>query len=222
MKKSTIRTYSIIAFVVLPIIIIVLGIAACFYMKDAVTAPTYNPDEVTSQTQTGELWRVLDVLEGENAYIIYTIGFDDGLDESDVELVAFQGTSIEEIEDVVEECYQGTYRTSYWEGREKYFDFTTTNEFEEYLEKVKNRADDIDAADLDAVAFNFSNVNLYDLSEYKGYQEDGNNMGTALALIFFVMAIGVLTIAVLLIELGIAIILKLTVFRVKKEKVVYK
>lgn len=66
--------------------------------------------------------------------------------------------------------------------------------------------------------FNFSNVNLYDLSEYKGYQEDGNNMGTGLALIFFYMAIGVLTIVALLIELVIAIILKLTVFKVKKKK----
>ncbi len=222
MKKSTIRIYSIIAFVVLPIIIIVLGIAACFYMKDAVTAPTYNPDEVTSQTQTGELWRVLDVLEGEDAYIIYKIGFDDVLDERDVELVAFQGTSIEEIEDVIEECYQGKYPISYWEGEERYFDFTTTNEFEEYLEDIKNKADDNDTPDLDVINFNFSNVALYDINAYKGYHEENMNIGTGIALSFFVMAIAVLTIVALLIELVIAIILKLTIFKVKKEKALHK
>ena len=221
MKKSTIRIYSIIAFVVLPIIIIVLGIGACFYMKDAVTAPTYNPDEVTSQTQTGELWSVLTIQEGEDAYIIYKIGFDDGLDERDVELVAFQGTSVEEIEDVIGECYQGTYPISYWEGEEKYFDFTTTNEFEEYLEDIKNKADDNDTPDLDVINFNFSNVALYDIGAYKGYHEENMNIGTGIALSFFVMAIAVLTIVALLIELVIAIILKLTIFKVKKEKEVH-
>lgn len=71
MKKRTIRTYSIIAFVVLPVLIILLGVFMCVFCQDAAMEPSVDFDEVTSETQKGELWETLTIVEGESAYVIY-------------------------------------------------------------------------------------------------------------------------------------------------------
>lgn len=217
MTKAKVRTYNIIAFIILPVIIILIGVILCVYCQKAFMAPTVDFDKVTSQTQKAELWEVLTVEEGEDAYIIYGINDYYDLGEDDNELIAFRGTSIEEMRDIIFDCNHGAYATSYWEGEGKKFDFTTTDDFKQYLDDIKNTSYYNEAPNPDIITADFSNVVLYDLSEYKGY-EHGYNNGIGIALAFVYMAIGSVVIVVLLAELVIAVILKLTVFKVKKEQ----
>lgn len=219
MTKEKVRKYNIIAFVVLPIVIVLLGILAFLFCYKVFTKPTVDFDEVTSKTQSGELHEELTVVESEYAYTIYCVdgayyGFDSDKDYAGRQLIAFQGASVEEIDAAIAACQPGGYATSYWEGEGTSFDFTTTNDFEEYLEDIRNGSyhKTLDSED---VAADFSHVTLYDLTDYKGYEYTYNN-GIALALGFFFFGIAGITLVVLLVELVIAIILKLIVFRVKK------
>lgn len=214
MKKTTIRIYSIVAFAVLPIIIILIGVIVFLHCRASVTAPTVDFDNVTSKTQKGELWEELTIVEGRYAYAIYAI--DNYYDFDDAELIAFRSSSIEKIEDTIRESNPGAFVTSYWEGKGRSFDFTDTYDFKQYLEDIKNASYYGEAPDPDVITDAFSDITLYDLSEYKGY-EYGYNNGIGVALVFVFWIIAGITLAVLAVELLIAVILKLTVFKIKKD-----
>lgn len=124
---------------------------------------------------------------------------------------------MEEISDTIWSCDYGAYATSYWKGEGKSFDFSVTQDFEEYLDEIQGYTyTGGKEPDLENVTEEFSKVILYDLSDYMGYEHEYNN-GIGLAVILAFGAIGGVTLFVLVIELLIAIILKLTVFKVKKE-----
>ncbi len=216
MTKAKVRKFNIFAFVVLPIIIIVIAVVIVICCYKTLTAPTVDLDAVTSKTQAAELWEVLPVVEDEYAYIIYCVNNQYDLGEDDNELIAFQGSSIDELRDTIWGCDYGAEGTSYWEGEGKQFDFTQTCDFEENLENMKHATYYKEDPNPDDIIDDFSNVTLYDVSEYKGY-EHGYNNGIAMVVAFWWIAIASVTGIVLLIELVIAIVLKCTVFRMKKE-----
>lgn len=216
MKKSTVKTFNWIAFGMIPAIIVLIAVAFSIFAASAINSPTINYDYVTPKTESGELWRVLEVVEGEYAYVIYSV--DDVYRFDGERLIAFQGPSIEVIKDEVEESNSGGNGiTSYWEGKGVKFDFSTTNDFEEYLEEVESTVYYNLEPDAEVIKVNFSEVTLYDVSDYIGYERQ-NNSGVALGIMIFVGAVVFWTVIVLAVELLIAIILKLTVFKVKKAQ----
>ena len=97
------------------------------------------------------------------------------------------------------------------------FDFSTTNDFEEYLEEVESTVHYNLEPDAEVIKANFSEVTLYDVSDYIGYEYQ-NNSGFALATMILVGVIVFWTVIVLAVELLVALILKLTVFRMKKAQ----
>lgn len=215
MKKSTIRKYNVIAFIVLPIVIILGGemlCVGCFFLS---MAPRIDYDEVTSQTHIGELWNRLTIEEEEYSYIIYDIGFQDEFEN--VELIAFRGSSIEEIRDSICDCAPGFYVTSYWEGEGCSYNFTDTGDFKKYLGEVTDDEYYLYPLRREEVITKFSAVTVYDVSAYIGYEKQ-NRMGEffCFAIVSCLVVIG--TLCALIIELIIAVILKLTVFRRKKVK----
>lgn len=216
MKKSTVKTFNWIAFGMIPAIIVLIAVAFSIFAASAINSPTINYDYVTPKTESGELWRVLEVVEGEYAYVIYSV--DDVYRFDGERLIAFQGPSIEVIKDEVEESNSGGNGiTSYWEGKGVKFDFSTTNDFEEYLEEVESTVYYNLEPDAEVIKVNFSEVTLYDVSDYIGYERQ-NNSGVALGIMIFVGAVVFWTVIVLAVELLVAIILKLTVFKVKKAQ----
>ena len=216
MKKSTVKKFNWIAFGIIPAIIVLIAVAFGIFAASAINSPTINYDHVTAQTESGELWRVLEVVEGEYAYVIYSVGESYMFDDD--HLIAFQGPSIEAIKDEVEESNPGGNGiTSYWEGKGVKFDFSTTNDFEEYLEDVESSVYYNLEPDAEVIKANFSEVMLYDVSDYIGYEYQ-NNSGFALATMILVGAIVFWTVIVLAVELLVALILKLTVFRMKKAQ----
>ncbi|MBO5081965.1 MAG: hypothetical protein J6C06_05100 [Lachnospiraceae bacterium] len=216
MKKSTVKTFNWIAFGMIPAIIVLIAVAFGIFAASAINSPTINYDYVTPQTESGELWKVLELVEGEYAYVIYSV--DDVYRFDGERLIAFQGRSIEAIKDKVEESNSGGNGiTSYWEGKGVKFDFSTTNDFEEYLEDVESSVYYNLEPDAEVITSNFSEVTLYDVSDYIGFERQ-NNSGVALGIMILVGAIVFWTVIVLAVELLIAIILKLTVFKVKKAQ----
>lgn len=216
MKKSTVKTFNWIAFGMIPAIIVLIAVAFGIFAASAINSPTINYDYVTPQTESGELWKVLEVVEGEYAYVIYSV--DDVYRFDGERLIAFQGRSIEAIKDKVEESNSGGNGiTSYWEGKGVKFDCSTTNDFEEYLEDVESSVYYNLEPDAEVITSNFSEVTLYDVSDYIGFERQ-NNSGVALGIMIFVGVIVFWTVIVLAVELLIAIILKLTVFKVKKAQ----
>lgn len=216
MKKSTVKTFNWIAFGIIPAIIVLIAVAFGVFAASAINSPTINYDHVTPQTESGELWKVLEVVEGEYAYVIYSVGESYMFDDD--HLIAFQGPSIEAIKDEVEESNPGGNGiTSYWEGKGVKFDFSTTYDFKEYLEKVESTTYYNLEPDAEVITSNFSEVTLYDVSDYIGFERQ-NNSGVALGIMIFVGAIVFWTVIVLAVELLVALILKLTVFKVKKER----
>ena len=212
MKKSTVKKYNIVAFLVLPITTILISILICLFLGGIIFSPDVDYDNVTAQTQSGQLWDVLAVEEGEYAYVIYSVDYDDNY------LIAFQGPSIETIQDEVGECDPGSYVTSYWEGEGKSVDFTFTDEFEQYLIDAENRIQYDPELDLEVITANFSEVIVYDLSHYVGYNRETKS-GMLLVTIFVVLEVAMVTGIVLAVELLVALILKLTVFRIRKKKI---
>ncbi len=215
MKKSTIKIFNWIAFGIVPAIIVLIAIILFLFIGSVFMSPTMNYDLVTPQTESGNLWKVLEVVEGEYAYVIYSV--DDVYRFGGERLIAFQGRSIESVKDVIKESNDGDPVTSYWEGKGVTFDFSTTNDFEEYLEDVEDNFYTNFEPDAEVITANFSEVTLYDMSDYIGFERH-NKSGIALAIIFFVMAIVYWTFIILIVELLVALILKLTVFKVKKER----
>ena len=133
-------------------------------------------------------------------------------------MIAFQGRSIEAIEDKVESCYTNSYVTSYWEGDGVRFDFTGTNDFDEYLSEAEDHTYYNAEPDEEVIKAHFSEVTLFDLSDYVGYERH-NKSGIGLASIILCFYVAFFTVIILAVELVVALILKLTVFRVKKEKI---
>lgn len=211
MRKSTMRMYNIIAFIILPIVIILSGLVYYVRCRESIMAPTVDYAKVTSTTQTGELWEVLTIVEGEYAYVIYCIDDPYSFGAEMGELIAFQGDSIKQIRDTICENNPGAYATSYWEGKGQKFNYTSTYDFKQYLEDIKNTSYEV-APDLDVITADFSNVTLYDLSEYKGYEQDYNN-GAGIVLAFVFVLTAVITLVALGIELLVAVILMNTIFK---------
>lgn len=215
MKKSTVKTFNWIAFGMIPAIIVLIAVAFGVFAASAINSPTINYDHVTAQTESGELWKVLEVVEGEYAYVIYSV--DDVYRFGGERLIAFQGRSIESVKDVIQDSNDGDLVTSYWEGKGKTFDFSTTNDFEEYLEDVEDNFYTNFEPDAEVITSNFSEVTLYDVSDYIGFERH-NKSGIALGIVIFVGVIVFWTVIVLAVELLVALILKLTVFRMKKAQ----
>lgn len=215
MKKSTIKKFNWIAFGIVPAIIVLIAIILFLFIGSVFMSPTMNYDLVTPQTESGELWRVLEVVEGEYAYVIYSV--DDVYRFGGERLIAFQGRSIESVKDVVQDSNDGAPVTSYWEGKGVTFDFSTTYDFEEYLKDVEDNYYTNFEPDAEVITADFSEVTLYDVSDYVGFERH-NKSGVALGMMIFTAAIIFWTFVVLAVELLIALILKLTVFRMKKAQ----
>lgn len=215
MKKSTIKKFNWIAFLIIPVIIVLIAVGVCILGGVIINYPTINHDYVTSETESGNLWRVLEVVEGEYAYVIYSVDDVYGFDGE--RLIAFQGRSIESVKDVIQESGDGAPVTSYWEGKGVTFDFSTTNDFEEYLEDVENNFYTNFEPDAEVITADFSEVTLYDVSDYVGFERH-NKSGVALGMMIMIIYVAVFTAIVLAVELLIALILKLTVFKVKKAQ----
>lgn len=215
MKKSTIKKFNWIAFLIIPVIIVLIAVGVCILGGVIINYPTINYDYVTSETESGNLWRVLEVVEGEYAYVIYSVDDVYGFDGE--RLIAFQGRSIESVKDVIQESGDGAPVTSYWEGKGVTFDFSTTNDFEEYLEDMEDNFYTNFEPDAEVITADFSEVTLYDVSDYVGFERH-NKSGVALGMMIMIIYVAVFTGIVLAVELLIALILKLTVFKVKKAQ----
>jgi len=214
MNKSAIKKYNWIAFLIVPGVTVLISILLCLLVWGILSIPHIDYDDVTPQTQSAELWKVLEVVEGEYTYVIYSV--DDVYEYEDANLIAFQGPDIETINEEVAQCYMGNLATSYWEGEGTRFDFTVTYDFKEYLRDVENNTYYDVKPDSEVITADFSEVTLYDLSDYVGYERH-NKSGAGLAVIIGIIYIVGITAIVLAVEFLVAFILKLTVFRVKKE-----
>ena len=217
MKKKTIRNYSIIAFVVLPIVIVLLGVLAFLFIRRELSGPTFDKDEITADTVTGELYEVLTVTEADDIYVIYAI---DNFYQFTAEnkLVAFHGTDMVEISDTIRYCDYGAYALSYWEGQGELYDFSVTEDFIEYLDLIQSYSyQEGKEPDWAHVTAEFSKVTTYDLGDYMGYEHTYNN-GIGLLLVFLAIAVAVATMILLGLELLVAIILKCTVFKGERRK----
>lgn len=215
MKKTTIKKFNWIAFLILPVTIVLTAVMICVLGSGLLFYPTMDYDNMTPQTESGELWKVLEVVEGEYAYVIYSV--DSNYQFDDDHLIAFQGPSIEAIKDVIADSNDGAYVTSYWEGKGVKFNFSNTHDFKEYLEQVVSSNYYNSELDAEVIMANFSEVTLYDLSDYIGYERD-NKSGIGLGVIILFFYVAIFTAIVLVVELLLALILKLTVFRIKKQK----
>lgn len=114
MKRSAIKKYNLVAFVVIPVAIVLVSITLCLLVAGNLFSATMDYAEVTPRTESGELWKVLAVTEGEYAYVVYSV--DDVYNYDDTRLIAFQGPDIETIQEEVAQCFTGNLATSYWEG----------------------------------------------------------------------------------------------------------
>lgn len=214
MKKRTVRIYNVIAFVVLPVVIVLVSILASLFIKNELTA-TVDKDEVTESSRSGELYEVLFVEEGDDIYVIYAI--DDFYElNGENELIAFHGFDEEEISDRIWSCDYGAYAISYWQGEGRSIDFSITGDYMEYLAELQeNTYAEGKEPDFAHVAEEFSHVTMYELEDYLGY-EHVYNVGIGITVIFVLGAIGCAALIALAIELLLAIILRVTVFKVKK------
>ena len=213
MRNSTIKKFNRIAFLIIPIIIVLIAVIICVLGTGLLIYPDID-DDAKLGTESGELWKVLEVVEGETSYIIYSVDSSYQFDNN--HLIAFRGSSIEEIKDEIVSCYTNSLTTSYWDGKGIKFDFTVTSDFAEYLDEVEGRTYYDSKPDLKVIKANFSQVTLYDLSDYVGVERH-NKSGIALGGIILYFYVAFFTVIVLGVELLVAFILKLTVFKVKKE-----
>ncbi len=216
MKNSANKKYNLVAFVIIPVAIVLVSITFCILVGGSLFSPTLNHDDVTPRTESGELWKVLAVIEGEYAYVIYSV--DDAYKYDDARLIAFQGPDIETIQEEVAQCFTGNLATSYWEGEGTSFNFSNTFDFKQYLSKVESITFSNGAPDLDVMIDNFSEVTLYDLNDYVGYEKD-NKSGEGLAVVIMFILVGAVTLIVLAVELLIAFVLKKTIVKRNSNRV---
>ncbi len=214
MKESTIKKFNLIAFIILPITIVFITIMICILGGSLLFSPNLDSDAVTAQTQSGYLWQVLEVTDGGYAYVIYSIDSPYRFDDN--HLIAFRGQSVEAIEDEIVPCYSNSMTTSYWEGNGAKIDFTTTQNFKVYLEDVESRTYVSEAPDSEMIKENFAQITTYHLSDYMGYERE-DKQGIGLATVIFDICVAFVAVIVLVAELLIALVLKLTVFKVKMK-----
>lgn len=212
MKNSASKKYNLVAFVIIPVAIVLVSITFCILVGGSLFSPTLDYDDVTPRTESGELWKVLAVIEGEYAYVIYSV--DDAYKYDDARLIAFQGPDIETIREEVAECFTGNRATSYWEGEGTSFNFSKTFDFKQYLKKIENITFTNGAPDLDVMIDNFSEVTLYDLNDYIGYEKD-NKSGEGLTVVIMFILVGAVTLIVLAVELLVAFVLKKLIVKSK-------
>lgn len=214
MKNFASKKYNLVAFVIIPVAIVLVSITFCILVGGSLFSPTLDYDDVTPQTESGELWKVLAVIEGEYAYVIYSV--DNAYKYDDARLIAFQGPDIETIQKEVTECDTGNEATSYWEGEGTSFNFSNTFDFKQYLSKMERITFTNGAPDSDVVIANFSEVTLYDLSDYVGYEKD-NKSGEGLAVVIMFILVGAVTLIVLAVELLVAFALKKAIAKCKSN-----
>ncbi len=212
MKNPAIKKYNLVAFIIIPITIILLSITLCLLMAGYLFSPTMDYDDVTPRTESGELWKVLAVTEGEYAYVVYSV--DDVYNYDDTRLIAFQGPDIETIQEEVAQCFTGNHATSYWEGEGTKFDFSETFDFKQYLSKVESYTYSNGKPDSEVIIENFSEVTLYDLNDYVGYEKD-HKSGEGLAVVVMFVVVGGITVIILAVELLVAFVLKSIIFKQK-------
>jgi len=209
MKK---RTYNMVCFILIPLIITMVCICTGVIAHFGIWSNTLKEDLVTEESLQCELWSVIKISDVETAYIVYGT---DNWDISDDEyLIAIQGWSVEKIDDKVEECYPGAYRTSYLRNKEDYrlMDITCFEEVKDYLkfEGYKFESDDAKADYINEVSYKLKSVRVYDISDYIGYKENYNN-GKGLAEVIVLMVISIIGIITIIFELIITFIIKILI-----------
>lgn len=211
MKK---RTYNVVAFIIIPsiILMIFLGIGLCIHY--GIWNNSLDKKAITGNSLQTELWNVIEVSDMETAYIIY--GLNDWDIADDAYVIAIQGWSITDIDDMVEECYPGAFRTSYLKDKDDYriMDFTGFSEVRDYL-KFENSYFEtaLEKTEyINSTTHNLKHVRVYDISDYLGYKEDYNN-GKGILEIFALLTILPIGLIVIILELVIALIIKLIINR---------
>ncbi len=215
MTKTKIRIFCIIAFIILPLIIIIPGLISLIKFQISFHTDSGSKyDTLSPETQSGHLIHNLNVKDDDYVYSIYCLEFDS---KTSVKRIAFRASSEEEIKQTINESYLENMKTAYWEGDCVIMDFTETDEYINYREKhyITSYSN---GATLEEV---YSNVPVYDLSSYIGEEEDEESVFK----IIFLGIVNILTSSIMIlrifvplaIELIIALILKLTIFKIKKE-----
>lgn len=217
MTKQKIRIYCIIAFIIIPLIIIIPGLIEFIKLQISFytdTKPDYNA--LYPEAQTGHLFHDFYVKDDEYVYSIYALEFDS---ETNVKRIAFRASTEEEIKQTIHQSYIENMKTAYWEGDSVIMDFTESEEYKNFCKTHYNYST-IDNATIEEA---YSNVPVYDLSSYIGEVEEEENIIVKIFMTLFNWAASAITLLriliPLIIELIIALILKLTIFKIKKDKI---
>ena len=209
MKK---RTYNVIGFIIFPVIIIAICLCISLAVHFGIWGNTIDQKSISENSLQTELWSVIEVSDVETAYIVY--GLNDWDISDDEFVIAIQGWSISDIDDKIEECYPGAFRTSYLRDKEDYriMDFTCFSEVKDYLRFEDNYFETENAKTeyINSVTNNLKYVRVYDISDYIGYKEDYNNGKGFVEAILVLIIIAVGAVAIIL-ELLAALIIKLII-----------
>ena len=201
MKSQSNKRYNIIAFLILPLIIIIITIGISILIHTLLWKPTVDYSKLSKQHESGYLYEEMIIKDNEEMYSVYSLR-DSDLEDAEY-YVAFVYESLEDIDGIEASMYGGEY-LSYWDGEYDIVDFTSFDEFDyEHIE---------DVADIEK----YRQVRVYDISDYKGYEIHYNN-GIALGEGFIQIGIISFGVASLIFELAVAIVIKLLVPKNRKK-----
>lgn len=212
MKKIT---YNILAFILIPFIIVITGIILSFIVHYTIWLNEIDYGSITEKSLKTELWQIVEVSDVETAYIVY--GLDDCNIADDEYVIVIQGSSVEDIAQRVGNCYPGAFRDSYIKDAEDYriIDMTSFKEIREYIGTEETNSYSANTDEnveeyIGNITEKLENARLYDISDYIGYDESYNN-GKALADAFAILVIVIVFASALVIELVLALIIKILI-----------
>ena len=196
------KTFNIISYIVLPILIIVTMVGMCYASHKSFWKPTVNIAELGENYESGYFTCVAKAIENnDEKYVVYAIRDKDN-NRQDY-LVAFEYEEYSQIECINSDAYSsGNFH--YWDGKYDIVDFA---EFEDFDKS------DIAVKDSELI----KNIRVYDISAYRGYEIHYNN-GVSIAESFMHIVLLGYGVIFLVVELIIATIVKLIIFRNKEKK----
>lgn len=205
MKKKKMSKYNKIAFIVIPLLIVLIGVLFCLYSYRVVCLPHISEEEITARTQSGELYMDLRIEEESEAYLVCSLGSDYyHKDYNDDHLIAFKGSSIRELESEIYLCNSVRYAMSYWEGEAEVLDLTNTKDFADYMVLLETN---VPGVDREIVKQNYSHVMVYDLDDYLGYRQVVDN-DSLLGLYFNYFVVLLVAPLLIILEIAVALVIK--------------
>ena len=196
------KIFNIVSYIIIPILILITMVIACVASHKSLWKPTVNIKELGDNYESGYFTCVAKSIENNGErYAVYAVR-DKDKNRLDY-LVAFEYERDSQIECINAGAYSsGNFH--YWEGKHSIVDFTYFEDFD---------SSDILVKESELI----KEIRVYDISAYRGYEMKYNN-GASLAEAFMHIVILGYGIIFLVMELLIATIANVIIFRNKEKK----